>query len=61
MLDYPRDKSRAKNMETGNVPDDRDGDDEHDQDVAGHPHAWHFGKESLTLVAEGLSYSTEVK
>ena len=48
-------------METGNVPDDRDGDDEHDQDVAGHPHAWHFGKESLTLVAEGLSYSTEVK
>lgn len=33
---HPRDKSRAKNMETGNVPDDRDGDDERDQDVAGH-------------------------
>lgn len=28
MLDYPRDNSRARNMETGNVPDDRDGDDE---------------------------------
>ena len=37
MLDDPRDKSRAKNMETGNVPDDRDGDDERDQDVAGPP------------------------
>jgi len=40
VLDYPRDKSRANNMETGNVPDDRDGDDEHE---AGHPHTWHFG------------------
>jgi hypothetical protein len=43
VLDYPRDKSRANNMETGNVPDDRDGDDERDQDVAGYPHTWHFG------------------
>ena len=52
MLD---DKSRAKNKETGNVPDDDD------QDVAGHPRTWHLGEESLTLVAEGLSYPPEVK